>query len=338
MSTTRFRPAPIERTESAACDLNHTQRSPDALLIARSALLARGAHLHGPEIAQRLGVTEATLMAARIGFGAEALVPDLPALLAPVGAWSKLLLAVRSSFGVALALGRFAQVETEAAQVTIANDEHRISVSYPAVATAFLVDEEDPFHGHGVSINAFDANGDALLRVYLMSKDGRDVAAGHLERFIIHGASRLWQPARSEQPPGVPPLGAPPSAPDSTERAGRILRQALLALPEAPTATLELRSNTSHLRTTARASQSHETPPVVHATGPALKLHLRPSVAHRLYQTSESSGIALNWVAATGDRLCIGPATTEPTAEFDRWRRAVLDPAMVLTQIGGVAA
>jgi hypothetical protein len=78
---------------SAVPDAAHLLAHPDALRLAWADLVAGNAHLHGPEVAQRLGVPEAAMLAARIGHGATELVPDLAALLRPCGQWGKLLLA-----------------------------------------------------------------------------------------------------------------------------------------------------------------------------------------------------------------------------------------------------
>lgn len=56
--------------------------NPDALRVAWADLVAQHPHLHGPEVALRLGVPEAAMIAARIGHGAVELVPDLSAVLA----------------------------------------------------------------------------------------------------------------------------------------------------------------------------------------------------------------------------------------------------------------
>lgn len=288
---------------------------PDAIVAAREALLAGGAHLHGPEIASRLGIPEAAIMAARIGRDAVELAPDVAALLAPLAGWSKLLVATRSAFGVALCLGRFSTPQLADGWFRIENHEHRIELAIAGIDRVYLLHESDPMHGRSVSLNAFDAAGEAVLRVYLMSKEGRDVAAPHLERFAVAAAARLWH-ARGA--PGATRSGAVLAAPETAARAAHALTRAILTLPGQRGLSLRVTSGSARLATTAVATQASHTPPAVHATGPALKLHLRPAAAATMQRIDDGTR---SWrvLALHGDTLEFALTAVEAQTNFDSW-------------------
>ncbi|MDW8312416.1 MAG: ChuX/HutX family heme-like substrate-binding protein [Burkholderiales bacterium] len=269
--------------------------NPEAILAARDALVATGEHLHGPEIAARLGVPEAAVVAARLGRDAFELACDVPALLAPMAAWSKCLLALRSAFGVALAIGRFRAPQMADGHLSIASEEHSASVHLAAADRAYLLEEHD-MHGHSVSINIFDAAGDALLRVFLMSKEGREHALPHLQRHRLSAQERRWQPRGQVDPSrGHSVAASDPAAADS-------LREALLALAAGSARQVLMHSATSALTSRFRATHTSDTPPTTHATSSALKLHLRPGAAVAV----EASSAGRAWRAANGDRFVLG--------------------------------
>ncbi|MFN3629386.1 MAG: ChuX/HutX family heme-like substrate-binding protein [Casimicrobiaceae bacterium] len=293
------------------------QENPDALLAARQALLASGAHLHGPDIAERLGVPEAAIFAARVGQDAIELVADLVTLLAPLAEWSKVLIATRSPFGAALCLGRFAPPTAADGRLCLENAEHRIEVATASVDRIYLLREADKMHGQSLSLNAFDAAGDALLRVYLLSKDGRDMAASHFTLFGLCPFTRRWRP-RTDKPTAAQAARVL-AAPDSAARAGHLLARAVLALPERPDGTLTIATPTAQLRTRAETRSSEHISPVVHATGHGLKLHLRPAAAATMQHIDRQGLRTLCFLAENGDRLEFGPSSAEAQPAFDQW-------------------
>jgi len=296
---------------------------PDRLLAERDRIVAGGEHLHGPEIAARLGVPEAAVMASRVGRDALRLDVNLPSLIAPLVDWSKVLVAIRSAYGVALAIGRFAYAGATGSRVHARSAEHRVDVDAAAACAVFLLREED-MHGKSVSLNAFDAAGDALLRIYLMSKDGRDRAVPHLESFVARDGSRLWCPSLQTGCNRVPEMPTSPRAPQTEERARAALRRAVLALPQAPTLGVCIETPVAQLVSTASFAQSSGDGDAVHASCSALKLHLRSRAAAWLFESDATYGLALCIRAQNGDLFRLAAASAEDAARFDRWRGEIV--------------
>jgi putative heme iron utilization protein len=316
----------IDAAARPAHSSERLRADPDALVAAREALLATGAHLHAPEIAARLGVPEAAVAAARVGREAIELASDLEAILAPLAEWSKVLVAMRSAFGVALCLGRFSPPSHQDGRLRLESPDHVATLASAAVDRVYLLEEHDAMHGHSLSLNAFDAEGEALLRVFLLSKEGRAQAQPHFERYRLARADRVWTPRPSRPEAGRREI-APTvlSAPASAERAAVMLTRIVLALPSLkPAPELWIASRDADLRTWATTTNASHTPPTVHATGPALKLHLRP-IAAATMQRVDSGGTG-RWraLAQNGDRLELGPGPGATASEFDQWLRAQL--------------
>jgi hypothetical protein len=274
---------------------------PSALRAAWTDLLSRSPHLHGPEAAARLGVPEADLLASRIGDGVEELAPDLPALLEGCDGWGKLLVAVRNRLGVALAIIDGCRASAGVDDVVLAADgvTVRADASAASVAVAYLFEDRDA-HGHTVSVNWFDARGDVVGRVFLMSKSGRERAMPRLRRLASPGASARQRSVRSQEAPRPPVL-----------RGQGVLRassrvEALEPSALGERAILDRSASTSWrvsidgpgmaLDYTGPLARSSHTPPAVHATDERIKLHLRMRAARALEAGRLDDGCAaLRW-------------------------------------------
>ena len=282
---------------SALPDAAHLLAHPDALRQAWADLVAGNAHLHGPEVAQRLGVPEAAMLAARIGHGATELVPDLAALLRPCGQWGKLLLAARNRLGVALMVMDDPHVTVEDTTVTLRTPQHLGQVGLLGVDRCFLFEERD-HHGHTLSLNWFDAAGHVIGRLFLMSKSGREVAWPHLQAAVLPDQHPLWQPGDLPVPAlhvltdaGVPLL--PVSVAGVTEEANSartLAERAVLACAEVPVATVWLQGRGVAVRYHGPLPKAMRTPGAVHASDSACKLHLRMAPVGRVGQGEAANG------------------------------------------------
>jgi hypothetical protein len=282
---------------SAVPDAAHLLAHPDALRLAWAELVAGNAHLHGPEVAQRLGVPEAAMLAARIGHGATELVPDLAALLRPCGQWGKLLLAARNRLGVALMVMDDPQVTVDGDAVTLRTPQHLGQVGVQGAHRCFLFEERD-HHGHTLSLNWFDAEGHVIGRLFLMSKSGREVALPHLHTLVLPDQNPLWVPGQTALPAlqalangGAPVVPEPLAVlADGPIHAQPLAEQAVLACAHVPEATVCLQGRGVAVRYSGPLPKAMRTPGAVHASDSACKLHLRMAHASRVAQGQAADG------------------------------------------------
>ena len=172
---------------------------PDAVLSDWRELVRQNPHIHGPEAAARAGVTEAALLAARIGHGATGLLTDLAQLLAPLPSWGKVLIAARTDLGVMLDILHVQQVSPAGTALAVRGVEHSIVIGCDGVDRCYLLEDHDT-HGHTYSINWFDAQGQVLGRVFLFSKTERREALEHIGRCASADAVRTWVPGGGARP------------------------------------------------------------------------------------------------------------------------------------------
>lgn len=282
---------------------------PDRVLAAWRSLLAGNHHLHGPEAAAMLGVPEAALLASSVGHGALSLRAELPALLASMPAWGKVLLAVRCGLGVELAIVEPERVEHDRAGGTLRliAAQHAAVLDADVAASCYLFEERDG-HGHTFSVNWFDGAGDCAGRVFLISKSGRVKALPGLEAQASHEQSRLptvsaarARRVRSE----FSRSDAMTEAVAEGAAAARLLRRAVLAMKDVRQieTTLEGMGGTVCYR--GGLATTMDTPPTVHAVDGACKLHARPravELAHR-WRSTLPDAIGLRFDSADGGRL-----------------------------------
>lgn len=164
---------------------------PDAILAAWQGLLDTGAHLHPPEIARRLDVSEAALVASRIGTGATRLVPDLARCLAPVKDWGRVLCAFSSHCGVHMPLGQVATHVDDAGRLILQGDHMRGVVDAGAIAEVILFVDRDDSHGNTRSLQFFDGQGAAVLKVFIFHKTAFAEANAHFQALTHPDQSRL---------------------------------------------------------------------------------------------------------------------------------------------------
>lgn len=249
---------------------------PHALRNAWAALMATHAHLHGAEAAQRLGVPEAAVFASRVGAGALELSNDLRGVLEPAGAWGKLLVAGRNQLGVALLILDDVRVSIIDGQIRLVAPERQALLATQGIARCYLLEERDS-HGYTFSLNWFDAAGDVIGRLFLMSKSGREAALPHIRTFSLPVQTLAWEAGTGPQAPMVEWVDRPAShgALAGGTEASRLGERGVLACRNAHQMDIEMTGRGVAVRYAGPLSKTFATPPAVHATDAGCKLHLR---------------------------------------------------------------
>lgn len=307
--------------ERAAAGVSDPLADPDRLRHDWMSLRERHPHLHGPDAAARLGVPEAALVASRIGDGAEPLQLPLAPVLEGSDTWGKVLFAARNRMGVALGILDDASARRDGSSFELhaesASHEVRVRAELDAARFAFLFEDRDA-HGHTVSLNWFDGAGDAIGRLFLMSKDGRERALPTIRRHVAEAPRQPWRP----QPDALPPvtrladpiarvrsLAGSPIAIGECAVMGRTAAARWSIVCEGAGVALGYRGPLAH---------ASRTGPAVHATDAACKLHLRlaAAITADVHETMDL-GPRLVLSDADGGTLSIAPLAD--AASVDRW-------------------
>jgi hypothetical protein len=288
-------------------------------------LLAEHHHLHGPEAAALLGVPEAALLASATGRGNRPLVGTLADILAPVAGWGRVLLAARNALGVHLNVMAQASVEVHADGLQLLGERHHARLACRGIARIDLFEENDA-HGRTLSLNWFDSAGHAIGRLFLMSKDGREVALPHLRQFEQAQPDDRWRPGAAPPPPLLlleracdwRELGAPAQGPmpDATAWA----TAAILCCDHPGGMELGMAGPGVAAVYRGPLGKVSHTGPAAHATDLLCKLHARPGAATAVLAHGEH-GISLR--SADGGELRLVPQG-EAAAQ---WRSRVLQRA-----------
>lgn len=314
------RPTPPSAAESAAL-----LADPPRLYARWRTLLAEHHHLHGPEAAAALGVPEGALVASATGHGNQPLAGALADILAPVSEWGRVLLAARNRLGVHLNVMARAELEGHGAELRLRGERHEAQLATAGIARIDLFEEQDA-HGRTVSLNWFDSDGHAIGRLFLMSKDGREVAWPHLMRFVQAQPTAAWTPGTAPPPPllRLPALHGP-HAPTSglhgeAEGPGAAAWATAAILCCDHAGGMELGMAGPGVAAVYRGplgSVSH-TPPAAHATDLLCKLHARPAAATLVSRIGEH-GLSVR--TADGGELRLVPQGEGAAAWVERVRQ-----------------
>jgi hypothetical protein len=317
------RPVPISPDESTAL-----LADPPRLYARWRALLAEYHHLHGPEAAALLGVPEAALLASATGRGNRSLAGSLADILAPVAGGGRVLLAARNGLGVHLNVMAQARIEAVAGGLVLRGEQHEVRLATTGTARIDLFEENDA-HGRTLSLNWFDAAGHAIGRLFLMSKDGRDVAVPHLAYFHQAQPTDRWAPGAAEMPPlvllesahGWRELTQPMqgTVPDRSAWA----TAAILCCDHAGGMELGMAGPGVAAVYRGLLGKVSHTPPAAHATDLLCKLHARPGAATAVHAFGEH-GLSVR--SADGGELRLQPLGDDAAA----WRERVRERAQAL--------
>lgn len=312
-------------TTSAAHRRDDLRADPERLLAEWRALIERMHHLHGPEAAAMLGVPEAALIASRVGTGAVALAPQLAKLVSSMPDWGKVLVAVRSDLGVALAILDGVVPATQEGALRIVSGHHDLALGTDAIGSCYLFEDHDA-HGHTLSLNWFDGQGDVIGRIFLVSKSGWANARAQLEAFALPDQARS-PPARAWATPAIVRHVRRPAngtAIATAEGAGELMTKAILALARIPSARLDLEGRGAALRYTGPLAKTSHTPPAVHATSEGCKLHARPLKAVAAWwceEPGEAPGLRFEDGGGGSLTLVTGGESTAASA----WARSLVE-------------
>lgn len=319
-------------------------QNPDALAEQWRTLRAAHHHLHSPDAARRLRVPEAALMASHQGQGAWSLRPDLSALLNSMEQWGRVILVARNGLGVGMVLGSGVCVSSRKDWLVMQEPAgpSELFVQPSAVHEVWLLEDHDA-HGHTFSVNAFDGQGHAILRLFLMSKQGREIALPHLQRFETDRVRGAWAPAVpaatladpaqtaacfSNAVPEHDHCGPTDASRDPHETVIRYFEQ---SAERAGPVTLRFCGAAVGFQYHGPFGKTSTTPGAVHAHDTGFKLHLRLDAArnvtvdsvHGLIVREEAGG----WVQVAPT---IAPKPTQTT------RRALLQALVGLPALGAV--
>ena len=168
---------------------------PDRLLADWRSLLHEQHHLHPPEAARMLGVSEEALVACRINSGATRLQGPVDRLLKPIARWGRVLCAFSNDCGVHMPIATVnAVVDDELLQLE--GEQLRAAVDPTIIARAYLFIDRDDSHGNTRSLQFFDAAGASVFKVFMFHKSRFSAAEQHLLGFAAAGQERHTQPGQ----------------------------------------------------------------------------------------------------------------------------------------------
>lgn len=308
------RPTPVSPDESAAL-----LADPPRLYARWRALLAEHHHLHGPEAAALLGVPEAALMASATGRGNRPLAGALTDILAPVAGWGRVLLAARNGLGVHLNVMAQANIEVAASEIELRGEQHEARLATSGIARVDLFEENDA-HGRTLSLNWFDAAGHAIGRLFLMSKDGRELALEHLRAYAQARPTDQWSPGVTEAPALLllPNAEASHDLPDTAPSVVGWATAAILCCDHPGGMELAMAGPGIAAVYRGPLGKVSYTPPTAHATDLLCKLHARPGAATVVHAYGEH-GLSVR--TAGGGELRLQPQGEGASAWRERVRQ-----------------
>lgn len=279
---------------------------PDRLIADWEALLASHNHLHPPEAARMLDVPESALVAARIGRGATRLEPDISHLLAPIAEWGRVLCAFSNSSGVHMPLGDVS-ASLDGDVLRLSGEHMNAELDRTAIADAYLFVDADDSHGNTRSIQAFNAAGNSVLKVFIFHKTKFENAERHFKACASASQARTVTPRLPD--PGAFDAEAASMAADPDQRpVAEEIRAALASRLSTPTRiALELVGD--HARVTwhgdIKGARLDET--MFHLHEPDIRTHLRYAAMTGLAQ-SKHGALVINGAEGRLLRLADGDA------------------------------
>lgn len=150
--------------------------------------------MHAPDIAKRLNVSEASLLAARIGTGALRLQPDASALLSSISEWGRVLCAFSNGSGVHMPLGDLTLEMPEGGPLRMSGAHMQAEIDGEAVAEAFLFLDKDDSHGNSRSLQFFDESGAPIVKIFIFHKGRFEDMESGIRNLAAQDQSRMSKP------------------------------------------------------------------------------------------------------------------------------------------------
>lgn len=241
---------------------------PDQLLHAWRTLCQHQERLHQPQAAALLGVPEARLVATLVGHGATCLQGDPQDILTAIADFGKLLMAVPHHAGALIGIG---QPEHHSPQpgISVLSDAYsRLEVTTDAIASLYVLVEEQGPHGRQRHLQAFNAQGHALFKLLVLYKRH----AADLQAL----ARRFRAPRQTRSPE----LSSTDTAIQPTARSDALLQACLTDLQQWSAAATPLRIACSIAHTTLCVTACQPriqgiSDGFLHFRHPNMKLHTR---------------------------------------------------------------
>ncbi|MGH6763928.1 MAG: hemin-degrading factor [Phyllobacterium sp.] len=160
-----------------------------------TAEVVRQARIDNPKVRERdlaiqLGISEAELVAAHVGFGAIRLEPNTDTLLNGIGAVGEVLALTRNFSAVHEKIGPYENVRPGKHAALVLGEQIDLRIFPKVWASGFAVDKAD---GDTVrrSLQFFDRNGDAVHKIHLRPASNRDAYHLLVEQLKSEDQSQL---------------------------------------------------------------------------------------------------------------------------------------------------
>lgn len=288
-------------TEESSRAVQAHPAEPDAILEGWRALLATGRHLHAPDIARELDVSEAALVAARIGQGAVRLSPSPAALLERLSECGRVLCAFSNASGVLMPLGHTSLQMDAGGLLTLSGDHMTASLDAGAVAEVFLFEDSDPNHGSSRSLQFFDEAGAPIVKVFIFHKGNFRAVSPHFLALAHDDQSRVPRPESVAS--AFDPLNASLLADAQCDELSAKDPQSLLEpfFAEADGVPVQIEAVARHALVLWRGCVTKPAfrGGMLHLHETDLRAHLRLGPLTRAYSTA-GTGIGFNGSTATG--------------------------------------
>jgi putative hemin transport protein len=164
-------------------------------------------HLRAIDAAAALGVTEAEIVAARVGDSVERLTPDWQRLLKDLPKLGRVMVMTRNQHCIHEKVGAFGHVTAMPGHAIVANRDIDLRIFLNRWHYAFAIAEETR-SGLRHSLQFFDLDGRAVHKIFLTGASDADAFKGLLEKYAA--------PSDIEPVSIVPPSPLPQDRDDST--------------------------------------------------------------------------------------------------------------------------
>lgn len=267
--------------------LNPSSEDPDRLLARWRALLTAQPHMHLPQAAMALGVSEAALVATRVGDGAVCLQPRLAVLLDGIGQWRKVFVVTPNRLGVTIAILNVLDCYERAAdRIELVGEQHRIVIDAARIRHCYLFEDRD-VHGHSLSLCWFDAQGTGLGKLFLRSRSGQELAVPRLMAQALPEQSRIFRGTQHSDAAGDK---AAPSSMNANAQAERLAHAALAAASRLEAVELRMTGGAVDSLYRGPLASFSQTPGALHLSAAGCKAHLRPAAAQAVSPLQQGDG------------------------------------------------
>ncbi|MDX8355255.1 hemin-degrading factor [Cognatiyoonia sp. IB215182] len=142
------------------------------------------------DFADRLGISEAQLVAAHLGVGVRAITPDPDRLMPAVSRLGEVMALTRNQSAIHERVGTYGEYHSGAHAAMVLGKEIDLRIFPKHWATAFAIEQETE-KGLRRTLQVFDAAGDAVHKVFLREESNHDAWAEVIEALAVEGSESL---------------------------------------------------------------------------------------------------------------------------------------------------